>query len=215
MKHVIYKGIAGSLSLMLALSTAFMAPGLDGVVATARANMTYDIETEEEKEEAGNHKGKGDKTKKVEETDYIVTLKNDSCYKKMENSARENDLFSETSLRADAELEENQMMVLKLSEDEASQIEEIGGVEEIEEDLSMTANEVIEPDMELVEEAIEQNKGIDFNQWNLNAINLPQCCFNIDDEECEKETDVDDITGVNTTKAAISSKKCHMGQVLL
>lgn len=61
------------------------------------------------------------------------------------------------------------MMVLNLSDDELSQVEDLNGVKEIEEDVTMTANEVVEPDEELVEKVVEEKKSLEFSCKTANC----------------------------------------------
>ncbi len=173
MRKIFTKVTSVMLSTAIVLSTGFFNIGLNGIAIKAHASIAYDIETEEEKQEKDEKKQTEKNVKEEEQNNYIVTLKDEKSYEKLEISAKENDLLPDTETPVKKELEENQMMVLNLSQDEAKQIEELNGVDSLEEDFSITANEVVEPDEELLEEVIEEKKTVQFHQWNLDAIRLP------------------------------------------
>lgn len=47
------------------------------------------------------------------------------------------------------------------------------GVESLEKDTRITANEEVAIDQEAVEQAVKTKQKMDLNQWNLEAVNMP------------------------------------------
>lgn len=83
---------------------------------------------------------------------------------------KKNEVYDQTNNK---KLENNQVMVLELTKKEAIQVEEMKGVESLEKDTRITANEEVAIDQKAVEQAVRTKQEMDLNQWNLEAVNMP------------------------------------------
>lgn len=97
-------------------------------------------------------------------------MDNEEAYQRLEKSAKEKELIKE---EPSGRLENNQVMVLEMSKAEAAQVEDMNGVEVLEKDVLLSANVVLQPDTDAVNDVVDNQKPLDFNQWNLDAVNVP------------------------------------------
>lgn len=98
---------------------------------------------------------------------YIAVVEDSASYHKLEKIAGEKSVIAGEQPQ---ELESNQMMLLDLTADEAAELEAMDGIVAVEENALLSANEEVPVDDELTEALAEQSAELDFNQWNLNAI---------------------------------------------
>lgn len=172
-REKLMKVIAVVSSVSLVLYTGYFDVSLNGICKKAEAKAVSSTETTKKTKEK-KVETKSEKKEESKDKNYIVTMKGEGSYEKMKDRADKKEFWPEDKKDKDSKLGGKHMMVLNLSEEELSQIEDLSGVKEIEEDITMAANEVVEPDKELVEKVVAENKSLEFSQWNLDAINLPQ-----------------------------------------
>ncbi len=195
MKKSVTKILAYGLSGALVLYTGFLKTDLKSVqtVQASEKKPLTDMDEETEMttvEEVSETVKEGTKQ-------YIVTMQDNASYQKMEKTAENKELLTEQEIPDQTELEENNILLLQMDDTEAQQVENMQGVQAVEEDMEMTANEVVEPDESLVNAAVEKHQKLDFNQWNLKAVHLPQI-------------EADTATGAATN--GIKEKKLYTGK---
>lgn len=195
MKKSVTKILAYGLSGALVLYTGFLKTDLKSIqtVQASEKKPLTDMDEETEMttvEEVSETVKEGTKQ-------YIVTMQDNASYQKMEKTAENKELLTEQEIPDQTELEENNILLLQMDDTEAQQVENMQGVQAVEEDMEMTANEVVEPDESLVNAAVEKHQKLDFNQWNLKAVHLPQI-------------EADTATGAATN--GIKEKKLYTGK---
>ncbi len=105
----------------------------------------------------------------VERTEsYIAVVEDSESYRKLEEMADKKCILADSQPQ---QLEDNQMMLLNITSDEAVQLEKADGIVTVEENVLISANEEVPVDYALAERLAEQSALIDFNQWNLDAVN--------------------------------------------
>lgn len=147
------KGLAVTIAVVFGITTIDASTGIAKTYADAATEAGYDITTDNGKK-----------------TDYVVVTTDDTAYHYLKKSAKENEVYDQTNNK---KLENNQVMVLELTKKEAIQVEEMKGVESLEKDTRITANEEVAIDQEAVEQAVKTKQAMDLNQWNLEAVNMP------------------------------------------
>ena len=147
------KGLAVTIAVVFGITTIDASTGIAKTYADAATEAGYDITTDNGKK-----------------TDYVVVTTDDTVYHYLKKSAKENEVYDQTNNK---KLENNQVMVLELTKKEAIQVEEMKGVESLEKDTRITANEEVAIDQEAVEQAVKTKQAMDLNQWNLEAVNMP------------------------------------------
>ena len=147
------KGMAVTIAVVFGITTIDASTGIAKTYADAATEAGYDITTDNGKK-----------------TDYVVVTTDDAAYHYLEKSAKENEVYDQTNNK---KLENNQVMVLELTKKEAIQVEEMKGVESLEKDTRITANEEVAIDQKAVEQAVRTKQEMDLNQWNLEAVNMP------------------------------------------
>lgn len=147
------KGLAVTIAMVFGITTIDASTGIAKTYADAATEAGYDITTDNGKK-----------------TDYVVVTTDDTAYHYLKKSAKENEVYDQTNNK---KLENNQVMVLELTKKEAIQVEEMKGVESLEKDTRITANEEVAIDQEAVEQAVKTKQKMDLNQWNLEAVNMP------------------------------------------
>lgn len=147
------KGLAVTIAVVFGITTIDASTGIAKTYADAATEAGYDITTDNGKK-----------------TDYVVVTTDDTAYHYLKKSAKENGVYDQTNNK---KLENNQVMVLELTKKEAIQVEEMKGVESLEKDTRITANEEVAIDQEAVEQAVKTKQAMDLNQWNLEAVNMP------------------------------------------
>lgn len=147
------KGLAVTIAVVFGITTIDASTGIAKTYADAATEAGYDITTDNGKK-----------------TDYVVVTTDDTAYHYLKKSAKENEVYDQTNNK---KLENNQVMVLELTKKEAIQVEEMKGVESLEKDTRITANEEVAIDQEAVEQAVKTKQKMDLNQWNLEAVNMP------------------------------------------
>ena len=147
------KGLAVTIAVVFGITTIDASTGIAKTYADAATEAGYDITTDNGKK-----------------TDYVVVTTDDTAYHYLKKSAKENEVYDQTNNK---KLENNQVMVLELTKKEAIQVEEMKGVESLEKDTRITANEEVAIDQEAVEQAVKTKQEMDLNQWNLEAVNMP------------------------------------------
>lgn len=130
---------------LLAVSMIFSQAG--GVLAKGKANTDTQAEKRAES--------------------YIAVTENSGSYQKLEKIANESSFLADEQPQ---DLKSNQMMLLDLTAEEAAELEAMDGVVAVEENVLITANEEVPVDNELTEALAEQSAQLDFNQWNLEAV---------------------------------------------
>lgn len=147
------KGMAVTIAVVFGITTIDASTGIAKTYADAATEAGYDITTDNGKK-----------------TDYVVVTTDDTAYHYLKKSAKENEVYDQTNNK---KLENNQVMVLELTKKEAIQVEEMKGVESLEKDTRITANEEVAIDQKAVEQAVKTKQEMDLNQWNLEAVNMP------------------------------------------
>lgn len=147
------KGMAVTIAVVFGITTIDASTGIAKTYADAATEAGYDITTDNGKK-----------------TDYVVVTTDDAAYHYLKKSAKENEVYDQTNNK---KLENNQVMVLELTKKEAIQVEEMKGVESLEKDTRITANEEVAIDQKAVEQAVRTKQEMDLNQWNLEAVNMP------------------------------------------
>ncbi len=147
------KGMAVTIAVVFGITTIDASTGIAKTYADAATEAGYDITTDNGKK-----------------TDYVVVTTDDTAYHYLKKSAKENEVYDQTNNK---KLENNQVMVLELTKKEAIQVEEMKGVESLEKDTRITANEEVTIDQKAVEQAVKTKQEMDLNQWNLEAVNMP------------------------------------------
>lgn len=147
------KGMAVTIAVVFGITTIDASTGIAKTYADAATEAGYDITTDNGKK-----------------TDYVVVTTDDTAYHYLKKSAKENEVYDQTNNK---KLENNQVMVLELTKKEAIQVQEMKGVESLEKDTRITANEEVAIDQEAVEQAVRTKQEMDLNQWNLEAVNMP------------------------------------------
>lgn len=147
------KGMAVTIAVVFGITTIDASTGIAKTYADAATEAGYDITTDNGKK-----------------TDYVVVTTDDTAYHYLKKSAKENEVYDQTNNK---KLENNQVMVLELTKKEAIQVEEMKGVESLEKDTRITANEEVAIDQKAVEQAVRTKQEMDLNQWNLEAVNMP------------------------------------------
>ncbi len=111
----------------------------------------------------------GTKIQAVERAEsYIAVVEDLESYRKLEEMADKKCILADSQSQ---QLEDNQMMLLNITSDEAVQLEKADGIVTVEENVLISANEEVPVDYALAERLAEQSALIDFNQWNLDAVN--------------------------------------------
>lgn len=111
-----------------------------------------------------------------ENSNYILTDEKQAYFAVADDENSYNYLIqlSENEGEQPKQLEENCMALLNLTDKEADRIEKIQGIASLEKNILFTANEVVPIDEDAVDKFIESAEKIDFSQWNLEAIHLPE-----------------------------------------
>lgn len=152
MKRSTIRVFAGAIAVIFGFMTAVTSTGWDYMAPVLAAKAKYKVKTDHRKKK-----------------NYIAVMENRKSYTGLSQSAMEDGLLEEEQSQG---LKQKRILVLEMSENEAAQVEEMDGVKVLEEDCEFTANEEVALDEKRIKNIIKKGKKLDFNQWNLDAINL-------------------------------------------
>ena len=100
--------------------------------------------------------------------EYIAVVVNDEAQEELQEIVKNDDSINDIS---PVQLEESQISIIETTEEQAQELDEIQGVV-IEEDVIISANDVVPVDIELSEELAEEGAELNFSQWNVDAVGL-------------------------------------------
>ena len=100
--------------------------------------------------------------------EYIAVVVNDEAQEDLQEIVKNDDSINDIS---PVQLEESQISIIETTEEQAQELDEIQGVV-IEEDVIISANDVVPVDIELSEELAEEGAELNFSQWNVDAVGL-------------------------------------------
>lgn len=191
---IIMQGIALAMSVFVAGTAIDMSTDFSRTFAEAREQEEYSFVTDNGKK-----------------SQYIVQVDNEKAYRTLEQNSKEKEVYDQSN---NIKLKSNQVMVLDVSAKEANQIKQMEGVNVLEKDHTLTADELVPVDENQVEKAINENKEMPVSQWNLEAVNAPKQ-ENIDVTTASAvkvavlDSGVSDLSGIDVKERVDFA---HMGQ---
>ena len=174
MKKNFIKGISIALSMVVAMvSCTQEIKTAKGFVGGLFSGNTYQIRVDDQGEREG----------------YIVTTKSQKAYegikKNLQNEKLESEMYKQESI-----FENEKILVMNLTKEEAEQIDQMKDVETVEKDVQVTANEVVPVNKEEVDRVVKEKREFQLDQWNLKAIDCVEKeidCGTQDKEETSQE----------------------------
>ena len=174
MKKNFIKGISIALSMVVAMvSCTQEIKTAKGFVGGLFSGNTYQIRVDDQGEREG----------------YIVTTKSQKAYegikKNLQNEKLESEMYKQESI-----FENEKILVMNLTKEEAEQIDQMKDVETVEKDVQVTANEVVPVNKEEVDRVVKEKREFQLDQWNLKAIDCVEKeidCGTQDKEETSRE----------------------------
>lgn len=174
MKKNFIKGISIALSMVVAtVSCTQEIKTAKGFVGGLFSGNTYQIRVDDQGEREG----------------YIVTTKSQKAYegikKNLQNEKLESEMYKQESI-----FENEKILVMNLTKEEAEQIDQMKNVETVEKDVQVTANEVVPVNKEEVDQVVKEKREFQLDQWNLKAIDCVEKeidCGTQDKEETSRE----------------------------
>ena len=174
MKKNFIKGISIALSMVVAtVSCTQEIKTAKGFVGGLFSGNTYQIRVDDQGEREG----------------YIVTTKSQKAYegikKNLQNEKLESEMYKQESI-----FENEKILVMNLTKEEAEQIDQMKDVETVEKDVQVTANEVVPVNKEEVDQVVKEKREFQLDQWNLKAIDCVEKeidCGTQDKEETSRE----------------------------
>lgn len=191
---IIMQGIALAMSVFVAGTAIDMSTDFSKTFAEAREQEEYSFVTDNGKK-----------------SQYIVQVDNEKAYRTLEQNSKAKEVYDQSN---NIKLKSNQVMVLDVSAKEANQIKQMEGVNVLEKDHTLTADELVPVDENQVEKAINENKEMPVSQWNLEAVNAPKQ-ENIDVTTASAvkvavlDSGVSDLSGIDVKERVDFA---HMGQ---